>query len=131
MAVYKSVFVPNKPNLDRFLDNPAGRVGRHMQKVGARITSAAKAQVGVRSGALRASIHMRHFRDPRGQYLWIGSNLSYARMHHEGTPPHLIRPNRAEKLRFVSKGVLVITHLVRHPGTKPNRYLTDNLKLVR
>jgi hypothetical protein len=75
---------------------------------------------------------MRHFADPRGQYVKIGSPLSYALLHHEGTRPHLIRPNPPNRvLRFVSKGTLVMTGLVRHPGTRPNRYLTDSLKLIR
>jgi hypothetical protein len=115
---------------DRYFDNPVGPVGRHLSRRGTAISAAAKAQVGVRTGALRASIHMRHFRDPRGQYVRVGSDLPYAYDHHEGTKPHLIRPTRAEKLRFVSKGVLVMTHLVRHPGTPPNRFLSDNLHLV-
>jgi hypothetical protein len=125
------MFIPYKPVLDHFLNSPSGDVGGYMRSVGLRITAAAKAQVGVRTGALRASIHMRHFRDTRGQYVRIGSSHPYARMHHDGTDPHLITPNKAQKLRFVSKGFLVYTHLVRHPGTKPNRYLTDNLKLVK
>lgn len=123
-------FIKNRKNWDLFFENPAGRVGRYLDRKGKKITAAARAQVGVRTGNLRSSIHMRHFRDSRGQYVRIGSPLSYAKMHHEGTPPHLIVPTRGEKLRFVSKGVLVYTHLVRHPGTRPNRFLTDNLKLI-
>jgi len=125
-----SVFVKNRRNWDLFFENPSGRVGRYLNRKGRAITVAARAQVGVRTGNLRSSIHMRHFRDSRGQYVRIGSPLSYAKMHHEGTPPHLIKPKREEKLRFVSRGVVVYTHLVRHPGTRPNKFLTDNLKLI-
>ena len=121
----------NRSGLDNLLHNPAGTVGRYLKKKGRRITTAARGQVGVRTGALRNSIHMRHFRDPRGQYIKIGSSLSYARMHHDGTKPHLILPTRGANLRFFSKGFLVFAQMVRHPGTKPNRYLTDNLKLVK
>jgi len=120
-----------EPILDRYLKSPSGEVGRYLQRKGVKISTAARAQVGVRTGSLRASIHMRHFRDTRGQYVRIGSNLPHAYVHHEGTKPHLIKPNRQEKLRFVSKGVLVITQLVRHPGTKPNRFLSDNLGLIK
>lgn len=115
---------------DYFFDNPLGPVGRNLAKRGYAVLMGARAQVGVKTGALRASLHMRHFKDPRGQYVRIGSDLNYALAHHEGTKPHLIRPRRAEKLRFVSRGVIVHTHLVRHPGTPPNRYLTDNLHLA-
>ena len=124
-------FVENKAGLDYVLKNPAGPVGRDLVRRGTRITAAAKAQVGVKTGALRASIHMRHMRDSRGQYVRIGSNLHYARMHHDGTAPHLIKPNRKSMLKFQSKGQTIFAHLVNHPGTKPNRYLTDNLRFAR
>jgi len=116
--------------LDNFLNAPSGQVGAYLAKKGRMITVAAKAQVGVRTGALRASIHMRHLRDSRGQYVKIGSVLDYAPLHHNGTKPHIIRPDRAKVLRFVRGGKVIFAHSVRHPGTKANRYLTDNLKLV-
>lgn len=120
-----------KGGLDTLLNKTDGTVGRHLKKKGSLIASAARGQVGVRTGALRNSIHMRHFRDPRGQYIKIGSSLPYARMHHDGTKPHLILPTKGANLRFFSKGFMVFAQMVRHPGTKPNRYLTDNLKLVK
>lgn len=126
-----SYVVIRKAELDFLLNNPSGAVGRYLAKKGRIITAAAKAQVGVRTGALRASIHMRHLRDSRGQFVKIGSALNYALMHHEGTKPHVIAAKRAPVLRFVSKGRVVYAHAVMHPGTKPNRYLTDNLRLVR
>lgn len=125
----KVVFRENR--LDTYLNKPMGEVGRYMRKRGSLVVSAAKRQVGVRTGALRASIHMRHLRDTRGQYLKIGSPLPYARAHHEGTRPHFIRPRERHVLRFQTRGQIVFANLVRHPGTKPNRYLTDNLRLVK
>jgi len=128
MAVTVNIF---KTELDFVLNNPSGDVGRYLARKGRIITVAAKAQVGVRTGALRASIHMRHLRDSRGQFVRIGSALNYAYLHHEGSKPHVITPNRAQVLRFVNRGRVVYAHAVMHPGTKPNRYLTDNLRLVR
>jgi len=119
-----------EPAMDYYLNSPRGEVGRYLASRGRLIEAAAKGQVGVRTGALRASIHMRHLRDSRGQYIKIGSPLPYALMHHEGTKPHLITPKRATVLRFVRRGVLTYAHLVRHPGTKANKYLTDNLRLI-
>jgi hypothetical protein len=119
-----------EPAMDRLLLSPSGDVGKYLAKKGRLIEAGAKRQVGVQTGALRASIHMRHFSDPRGQYVKIGSSLNYARMHHEGTKPHLIRPNTAHMLRFYSKGQIVFAHMVRHPGTPANRYLTDNMRRV-
>jgi hypothetical protein len=111
-----------KAELDFMLNNPSGNVGRYLAKKGRIVQAAAKSQVGVRTGALR---------DSRGQYVKIGSALNYALLHHEGSKPHLIVPNRATVLRFVNRGRVVYAHAVMHPGTKANRYLTDNLKLVK
>jgi hypothetical protein len=125
------VVVIRKAELNFLLDSPSGDVGRYLAKKGRMVQVAAMAQVGVRTGALRASIHMRHLRDSRGQFVRIGSPLNYALAHHEGTKPHLITPNRAQVLRFVRGSTVVYAHSVMHPGTKPNRFLTDNLSLVR
>lgn len=119
-----------RPAMDTYLNSPSGQVGKYLARKGRLIEAAAKRQVGVQTGALRSSIHMRHFTDPRGQYVKIGSPLKYARLHHEGTKPHLIRPNTAHMLRFQSRGQIVFAHLVRHPGTPPNRYLTDNMRRI-
>jgi hypothetical protein len=126
-----SYVVFRRAELDFLLNNPSGDVGRYLARKGRLITIAAKAQVGVRTGALRNSIHMRHLRDSRGQFVRIGSHLNYALVHHEGSKPHLIAAKRAPVLRFVNRGRLIFAHTVMHPGTKPNRYLTDNLSLVR
>jgi hypothetical protein len=121
-----------EPRLNVYLNSPGGEVGRFLHRQGYKVLTGARAQVGTRTGALRASLHMRHLADPRGQYVRIGSPLRYALLHHEGTRPHLIRPVAPNRvLRFASKGTVVMTNLVRHPGTKANRYLTDNLKLIR
>lgn len=125
------VFKEDKVGFDYVFRSTRGPVGLYLRRIGSRILAAAKSQVGVRTGALRASLHMRHFRDPRGQYIRIGSSMKYALLHHEGTRPHLILPRKRQVLRFYSRGQIVVTHMVRHPGTRPNRYLTDNLKLVR
>jgi len=126
-----TVFVPRRAEMDFLLNNPNGSVGRYLARKGRIITAAARAQVGVRTGALRASIHMRHLRDSRGQFVRIGSALNYALMHHEGTRPHVIAAKRTSVLKFVNRGRIIYAHAVMHPGTKPNRYLTDNLRLVR
>jgi hypothetical protein len=114
--------------LDFLLRNPMGDVGRYMKSRGLAMVTGAKAQVGVDTGALRASIHMRHKRNARYQYIEVVAKTKYAYMHHEGTKPHIITPSRRTVLRFMSRGMLVRTMLVNHPGTRPNRYLSDQLK---
>jgi hypothetical protein len=121
-----------KPVLDEVLKSPNGMVGRYLAERGRRIVIAARMQAGVKTGKLKASIHMRHeVGGTSGQYVKVGSSLHYALLHHEGTKPHIIVPNRASVLRFSSGGRVIYTHAVRHPGTRPNRYLTDNLYLIK
>lgn len=120
-----------RDKLDTLLNSPSGDVGRYLRRKGLQILAFAKARVGTRTYTLRSSLHMRHLRDTRGQYVKIGSSVPYALLHHEGSRPHLITPKKPQgRLRFVSRGFVVYTHLVRHPGTRPNRYLTDGLKLI-
>ena len=120
-----------KTTLDFYLNDPFGPVGRYMFVRGRAIMAAAKAQAGVQTGRLKNSIHMRQSRAPFGQTMTIGSPLSYAYAHHEGTKPHIITPDRAQALRFTSGSRIVYSRLVRHPGTKPNKFLADNLYLIR
>ena len=129
MATSTIVFRPRA--IDHLLNDPYGPVGRYLFVRGRAIMAGAKSQVGVKTGRLKASIHMRQERAAFGQELRVGSPLSYALMHHEGTRPHIITPNRAKVLRFTSGGRVIYTHAVRHPGTRPNRYLTDYLYLIR
>jgi hypothetical protein len=119
-----------KPQLHKELNTPSGGLWKKLEERGDYAVKKAKAQVGVKTGKLRASIHKRHTGNFMGQYLWIGSKLNYAYMHHEGTKPHIIMPKLPYRpLRFSSKGRLVITPgPVFHPGTKPNPYLSNQLR---
>lgn len=121
VKVYDSV-------LDNLLNNPNGEIGRYLDKKGKEILTMAKSLVGVRTGKLRNSLHMRHMRDARGQYIWVGSTLDYALAHHEGTGPRTIAPKSSKVLRFTSRGSIVYAHSVQHPGTKANKYLSNALK---
>lgn len=63
----------------------------------------------------------------------VGSEDPIALLHHEGTEPHVITARRAPYLVFWwgKVGRIVRTKAVRHPGTKPNRYLTKALGALR
>jgi hypothetical protein len=121
-------FYENK--LDKLLNSTDGEVGRYLSKVGDDVRTIARTRVGVRTNLLRSTIHKRHFRDPRGQYVLIGNDASYAYYHHEGTRPRIIEATSAKVLRFVSRGRVVFAHQVLHKGNRPNRYLLDALKDV-
>lgn len=113
------------------LYNRQGMVGTWLHRRVARpIANAAKRQVGVKTGLLRQSIGINHFIGPSGAAVKIGSSLHYAKLHHEGSRPHIIVPKEPDGALIFSKGSRVIrTKMVRHPGTKPNRYLSDQLRI--
>lgn len=119
-----------EPELEHLKNAPDGDVGIYLRKRGEAIIVAAKRQVGVDTGALRESIKMVHNRGFSGQYIQIGSDLNYAYMHHEGTRPHIERPNTHKMMRFTSGSRVIYTHQVMHPGTRPNRFLSDQLPIA-
>jgi hypothetical protein len=113
--------------MDYLLKQPQGVVGRHLFKKAVMIREMARMQVGVKTGALSASISISQERTITGQSVRIGSTLSYAYMHHEGTRPHMISGQNGGMLRYTRGGRVVYSRAVMHPGTRPNRYLSDNL----
>lgn len=123
-----------RANLNKFLLTNTGErdLWKYMELRGAKAVLGAKSKVGVKTGALRDSIHMRHTSTSRGQQLWIGSEKSYAYLHHQGTKPHMIVPKKpGGVLKFSGKGGVVITTSVMHPGTRANPYLSSQLRHFR
>lgn len=118
-------------NLRAYLNTPAGPLWRKLEARAVLAQKGAQAQVGVKTGRLKASIYKRHLGNYTGQYITIGSDLSYALMHHEGTRPHVITASPGGKLKFTVNGKRVFTSMVRHPGTQPNRYLTRQLPIFK
>lgn len=122
-------YVPGRGHYVQFFST-RGMVGKHISRLGTRVAIRAKMQVGVRTRKLKASIRSETFEARRGPMAQVGSSRDYALLHHEGSKPHTITARRAKVLRFKSKGRIVYAHSVNHPGTKPNRYLSDNLRKV-
>jgi hypothetical protein len=120
----------NYAKIRRMLNAPTGDVGRLMRGRAEKARAHARAQVGKRSGALAMSIYIDQSAQAAGQKLTIGSNLRYAAFVHEGTRPHMIVPRGGEILRFTQKGRVVYSRAVMHPGTRPNRFLTDSAYLL-
>lgn len=116
---------------DFFKNSPKGEIGIALRRnVGNRIVLAAKRDVGVDTGTLRETIKLIHERVGQYQELRIGSDSKIALLHHNGTRAHEIHARNTEFLRFSSRGRVVYTRSVRHPGTKPNPYLAKNLYLA-
>ena len=80
-----------------------------------------KEKAPARTGRLRRSIRKRVGRFEAE----IGPTVPYAVYVEYGTRPHIIRPVRAHALRFEVNGEVVFTRLVRHPGTKPQRFVRE------
>lgn len=123
-------FVPNKVGLDYTLKNPYGTTGMFLRDKAGKVLAAARLQVGVKTGLLKLSLHYTLERASTGQTLRIGSPLNYAAAHHEGTRPHRISGRNGGMLRFTQGTRVVYTRAVMHPGTRPNKYLADNLYIV-
>jgi len=127
-----SKLVIYKPILNFELNHSHGTVGRHLHRTANRITQLAKLQVGKKTGKLRASIRFQHItRSSLGPRVKVGGYTRYALMHHEGTRPHIITPNKpGGNLIFMKGSRVIVSKVVRHPGTRPNRYLTIPMKRV-
>ena len=91
----------------------------------------AKVLAPVRTGRLRSSIRAEPPRifSLRGT-VKVGSDLEYAGFVNDGTAPHVIRPRRAQVLRFTVGGRVVFAKVVNHPGTRPNPFLDRALREV-
>lgn len=115
--------------LAALLSGSDGPVYRHWIRMGEYVKEKAQGYVGVKSGTLRDSLVKRM--EVRGTNLAIvvGTDVPYALYHHEGTVPHTITGN--PWLAFEINGTLIVVHSVKHPGTKPNRFLTRALDDVR
>lgn len=119
------------------LRSPQGAVMRHAMVKGDEVKAGARRRVGVsqnpgsqtRGGGgqhLRDAIVKRLTTGRDGPQVEVIAERPYAFWHHEGTDPHPIRPVRAKALRFTSgAGQVVFARSVQHPGTQPNRFLTD------
>jgi hypothetical protein len=128
-----------------FLNSESGPVFRWFVIAGDKVKAEAQRRVGVyepppegpqrarRPGTLRDSIVKRVVRGGAGFVIEVGSEDEIALWHHEGTVPHVIVPVRAPRLVFWSSraGRVVYATRVNHPGTQPNRYLTDALAVLR
>ncbi len=126
------VQVPEQPGYDFTFKSHAGPVGREIDRRASRVLQAARGDVGVRTGQLRGNLHKEWFTRTSGDVgIRVGSNVPYAHLHHDGTRPHVIRARRARALRYVNRqGAVVFAMSVMHPGTQPNRYLSENLPLA-
>lgn len=137
-----------------WLGGPDSPLLRELTARATLVQEAAKAQVGYQADRnavvatgpqhpdaedrahLRDTIVKRVGRDGDDVLVLVGSASPIALLHHTGTRPHHIAPRSPDgRLAFYSARLGRVVILppgrgVDHPGTKPNRYLTDNLHLA-
>lgn len=129
------------------LRGPNGPVVRDLIEAGEDVKREAQRIVGVykppdaysamtrrrRPGTLRDTIVKRFVSRGGEPAVEVGSDDPIALWHHEGTQPHVIRARRKPRLVFFWKrvGRVVSFPKVNHPGTRPNRFLTEALGVLR
>lgn len=88
-----------------------------------------------RTGKMAGQITTRRMSSDPGRFLeaaagvnpGTGGQHGYAEIVTSGSRPHIIQARTAKALRFIVAGTVVYTKRVRHPGTRPNPYLTRHL----
>lgn len=128
-----AVVVIDPAKVQQFIRDGNGPVFLEMVKRGERVKAEAKRRVGKQTHNLENRIVKRVVEVdglPAIAVGWVG--VPYGILHHEGTRPHTIRARKAKVLKFYSAraGKTIYTKQVNHPGTKPNRFLTDALRVA-
>jgi hypothetical protein len=113
----------------------AGIVADLMRR-GTNVQQGARALVGKRTRKLEMSIVKRLDHRDGVPVVIVGTDVSYAVLVHEGTPPHVITPRNRQVLRFPAPGAsasspgVVFAKVVHHPGTTGQRFLVRALPLA-
>lgn len=130
----KNVVVIDPKRLAAYMRDPKGPIVKRAIQDGEKVKLEARRLVGVKSGNLRDHIVKRVTEENGMPVVTVGAwNVPYAYWHHEGTKPHVIAARVAPYLVFYWKkvGRVVRFKSVNHPGTKPNRFLVNALRVLR
>jgi len=118
--------------VEKIVSSDQGPTFRYLFRKGQDVQDRARVQVGKRTGRLEQSIVKRFGHIDGDLEVLIGSDLDYARLHHDGTREHEIFAKNGRGLSFYwpKAGRFVVFRSVHHPGTRPNPYLADPLREV-
>ncbi|MFF7967076.1 hypothetical protein ACFZC3_17160 [Streptomyces sp. NPDC007903] len=115
--------------LSRFLRPRGGIVERNLARRTARVADIARS---LAPGTMPQYIDWHIEEGARGLQGVITCDHPATPYVLEGTRPHIIRPRRAKGvLRFEIDGQVVFAKVARHPGTRPNNFLGQALRLGR
>ncbi len=134
--------VMDSRKLAELLRGPNGPVARRMLEDGELVKQEAQRLVGVSQpvpgerrsrphGQLRDRIVKRLLTRGDELVVQVGADDPIALLHHQGTPPHVIHGKPLLVFYWKRVGRVVAFPKVNHPGTKPNHYLTDALRVLR
>lgn len=97
------------------------RVAQAVRDTALAVERDAKLLAPVRTGRMRSNIGTQFYEN--GLAAEVGTNIEYAPPVEFGTGPRIIRPVRAQALRFTAGGRVVFAKRVNHPGTKARPFL--------
>ena len=106
---------PQLTGIGARLQEAGSRIADELSEIGVRYAAAV---IPRRSGRLARSLRVSG-RPGRREIVMGGASAPYAPYVEYGARPHVIRPRRAEALRFVVDGEVVYARRVHHPGTRP------------
>lgn len=115
----------NRTAVERLLRLPGGLVDRNMRRRVERAAQVARRTAPGTMGRFIESSYGRVGQDPVGMITSRHPATVYVV---NGTRPHIIRPVRAQALRFTVGGRTVYATVVHHPGTSPNHFLQQALR---
>ena len=114
----------------QFIDTEPGII-RELMRRADRAADYQRRNVGRRTGRLHATIRTQLTTSggrPAAQAIagreGVTNYLGYVLF---GTGPHVIVPNRARALRFVSTSGVIFATRVNHPGTRANPFVQESL----
>jgi len=124
MSIDVSVQI-DRSRLERLLRLPGGLVERNIQRRMRRVEARARQ---LAPGTMSSQITSRITREQNEVTGYVISNHPATIYVISGTRPHIIRPVRAQALRFTVGGRVVFAKIVYHPGTRANNFLLEALR---
>lgn len=122
-------FELNRGRIARMLRLPGGLVYRNMERRVRRVEAAA---VRLAPGSMKRGIRASIGSGPGGEFRGTVKSTHPASIFViNGTRPHRIEPRRpGGVLRFTVGGRVVYARFVNHPGSKPNDFLGQALRVA-
>ena len=126
MFTVSTSFNLDRTRVQRMLRLPGGIVHRNMERRVRRVEAEAIRRA---PGSMGRTIRSQIQRQPNGDLRGVINVRHPAALYViGGTRPHVIRPRRAQALRFTVGGRVVYAKVVMHPGTQPNDFLRQALR---